>query len=579
MKKLFALLILVVTVGCSSDSSDSETVNLPSTGNLQILIQSPAGEPISGAVVSTIPATSERTTGANGIVSFNNIEAGSYVISIDLPTDDIIYNSLPVSVTAGETASFAIEVGPEPITESPISIDLLLDACYDRLKGELIFDASGYISYWGDIGSDVLFYNTNSGPNFLDLDRYNFSPNNAIINNIWGEHYTTIRLVNQGLDAIESNEFTSENTIDENQVKAEFQFLRALLYFNLVKLYGNPVVVTTASFDPNNPPPLVQGMEETYALIVSDLVAAQTGLSATGANTRATLAASQALLGKVYLQMAGFPLQRPENYTLALAEFEKLEGTFSLEINYEDIFSLQNESSTSEVIFKVPFDADGNYGALWGPVGVVPQDLLEMAVGFSESFFEDPASVMSPIDFPLDVQDLRFNQNVASFSFENQIAVNQPNIADWRPYKFQKALDETVGFGTESFDFPYLRYADVLLMIAEAENAINGPTAKAYSAINEVRRRAFGNSDNDLTSGLSQQAFLQAVLDERRRELCFEGHRKDDLIRNQLLESVISDFNVNHPQFTKNFESFNYIWPIPQVEINSNPDVQQNQGY
>ncbi|MEO0572600.1 MAG: RagB/SusD family nutrient uptake outer membrane protein [Bacteroidota bacterium] len=575
MRKLFKLLILVCIVSCSSDS---EMVELPSTGNLQVLVQFPSGGgPVEGAIATTIPATSEITTGANGMVLFNTIEAGSYIVSIDLPTDDIIYNSLPVIVTAGETTSITIEVGSEPITESPISIDLLLDACYDRLKSEELFDASGYILYWGDIGADVLYNNSPFNPN--ELDRYNFSPNNVIINNIWGEHYNTIRLVNGGLDAIESNEFTSENPVDINEVKAEFQFLRALLYFNLVKLYGNPVVVTTANVDFNNPPPVVQGMEEAYTLIVSDLIAAQTNLSASGTNTRATLPASQALLGKVYLQMAGFPLQRPENYALALTEFEKLEGSFSLETNYEDIFSLDNEASSTEIIFKIPFDADGSYGSLWGPLGVVPEDRFEMAVGFPESFFEDPSSVMSPVSFPLDVQDLRFNQNIASFSFENQMVVNEQNIADWRPYKYRKSLDETVSFRSESFDFPYLRYADVLLMIAEVENAINGPSAKAYSAINEVRRRAFGNSDNNLTPGLGQQDFLQAVLDDRRRELCLEGHRKDDLIRNQLLESVISDFNVNHPQFTKNFESFMYVWPIPQAEINSNPEVQQNQGY
>ncbi|MEM8764550.1 MAG: RagB/SusD family nutrient uptake outer membrane protein [Bacteroidota bacterium] len=574
MRKLFALIFLVFTAGCSSDS---DRVDNPQTGNLQVLVQSPGGEPVQGAIVTTVPATSERTTGSDGIALFNNIESGSYVISIDLPTDDILYNSEPVSVSVNETASFAIEVGPEPIMESPVSIDLLLDACYTRLKSEELFDASGYILYWGDIGADILFNNSNTNPN--ELDRYNFSPNNVTINNIWGEHYGTIRLVNLGLDAIESNEFTSENPVNVNEVKAEFQFLRALLYFNLVKIFGNPAVVTTASIDVNNPPPVVQGMEEAYRLIVSDLVAAQTGLNTSATNTRATLPASQALLGKVYLQMAGFPLQKPENYTLALTELEKLGGSFSLETNYEDVFSLENENSATEIIFKIPFDADGSYGSLWGPVGVVPEDRFEMAVGFPESFFENPSSIMSPVAFPLDVQDLRFNQNVAPFSFENQTVVNQANIADWRPYKFKKPLEETVSFRSESFDFPYLRYADVLLMIAEAENAINGPTAKAYSAINEVRRRALGNSDNDLTPGLSQQDFLQAVLEERRRELCFEGHRKDDLIRNQLLESVISDFNMNHPQFTKNFESFKFIWPIPQVEINSNPDIQQNQGY
>ncbi|MEN1785345.1 MAG: RagB/SusD family nutrient uptake outer membrane protein [Bacteroidota bacterium] len=578
MKKCFTLLILVFTVCCSSDS-DSEMVDLPPPGNLQVLVQTLDERPLEGASVSTIPATTVVTTGADGIALFNNIESGSYLINVDLPTDAFIYTSIPISVTAGETASFSLAVGPQLIIESPIDIDILLEACYSRLKRRNIFDALGYVLSWGDIGSDILYNGSNASLPELELDRYNFSSSNTIINNVWEEYYGIIILVNQGLDAINLNQFTSENPIDQNKIKAEFQFLRALLYFNLVKLYGNPVVVTTALFDLNNPPPFVQGQEEAYALIVSDLIAAQTGLGASTNNTRATLAASQALLGKVYLQMAGFPLQRPENYALALTEFEKLVGNFSLETNYEDVFSIENEDSTNEIIFKIPFDSDGNYGALWGPIGLIPQDSYEMAIGFPESFFEDPSSIMSPVSFPLEVQDSRFYQNLAPFSVEKQTPVNQLNIVDWRPYKFKKALEETVSFGSESFDFPYLRYADVLLMIAEAENAINGPTAKAYTAINEVRRRAFGNADNDLSPGLSQQDFLQAVLEERRRELCFEGHRKDDLIRNQSLESVIADFNLNHPRFAKNFESFMHIWPIPQIEIITNPLVQQNPGY
>ena len=116
-------------------------------------------------------------------------------------------------------------------------------------------------------------------------------------------------------------------------------------------------------------------------------------------------------------------------------------------------------------------------------------------------------------------------------------------------------------------------------MIAEAENAINGPTAKAYNAVNEVRRRAFGDLDHDVAPGLDQPGFSAAVLAERRRELCFEGQRKDDLIRTQDLEAVVSDFNQVHPQYQKNYAPYKYVWPIPQNEINTNPFIEQNEGY
>ncbi len=574
MRNLLAFLTLVFIFSCSSDNAETE----PQTGNLTITVISKSDEPISGAIVTTTPATSEKTSGVSGIVSFNNIEPGTYTINVELPSDPINYTS-SANVIAGETTPVFMEVGPGVLTPLPVSIDFLLESCYDRLKGEHLFDATGYCTYWGDIGADILYKNTNGSPNDLDIDLYNLIPSNGIILDVWEEHYIALRQANIGLDAIENDDFTSEQPVNENEVKAEFQFLRALLYFNLVKLFGNPVINTTADIDLNNPPPVVQGQEEAYNLIVADLTAAQASLKASGSNTRASLAASQALLGKVYLQMAGFPLQQTEKYALALAEFEKLEGHFSLETNYGDVFSLDNENSTTEVIFKIPFDGDGSYGSYWGPVGIAPQDYYEMASGFPQSFFPNPDNVMSPVTFPLDVSDLRFEQNVAPFKYENSTVVNEVNIEDWRPYKFKKAVDEAINFRTESFDFPYLRYADVLLMIAEAENAVNGPTAKAYAVINEVRRRAYGNSDNDIAPGLNQQDFLGAILEERRRELCFEGHRKDDLIRTQTLESVIDEFNTNHPQNAKNYESHKYVWPIPQVEIDFNPEVQQNQGY
>lgn len=576
MRNLLFCLVLIFAASCNSEDNETETP--PETGILEVIILSTSDEPIAEAVVSIEPTLEEKTTGNSGIVTFTNLDPGVYTINVIVPSDFVHYTS-SANVIAGQTASISMEVGPEPITESPLMIDLLLETCYNRLKGENLFDAAGYSSYWGDTGADILYKNSGGNSNSLELDLYNFSSTNGIIGNVWGDHYVAIRQVNLGLDALESNDFTSEQPIDEGEVKGEFLFLRAVLYFNLVKLFGNPIVNTTAVIDFDNPAPVVQGREETYDLIVSDLTEAQNLLKVTSSNIRASLAASQALLGKVYLQMAGYPLQQADKYALALAEFEKLKGSFPLEVNYSDIFSLLNEDSTTEVIFKIPFDEDGDYGSFWGPVGIAPQDQYEMAAGFSENFFEVPGDVVSPVTFPLDVDDFRFEQNVAAFKYENQIAVNEVDLEDWRPYKFKKDLDEVINFRAESFDFPYMRYADVLLMIAEAENAINGPTAKAYGAINEVRRRAYGNTDHNITPGLDQQDFLLEVLAERRRELCFEGHRRDDLIRTQTLEGIISDFNNEHPQLFKNYESYKQIWPIPQEEINLNPQAEQNPGY
>lgn len=575
MRNLFICLAFIIVASCSSD----DTGNNPQTGNLEVTVRSKDNELIAGALVTTTPATTEKTTGASGVVSFNNIQPGTYSITVELPADIITYTSTAI-VTIGQTTSVSMEVGPESIKEIPISIDLLLENSYQKLKDEYLFDANGYSYYWGDTGADILYKNSSNGsPIELEIDLYNFNPAGQIINKAWEAHYLLLRQINTGLDVLESGNFTSEQSIDENEVKAEFHFLRAVLYFNLVKLFGNPIIVTAINTDINNPPPFVQGREEAYNLIIDDLTFAETHLKTSGSTSRASQGASQGLLGKVYMQMAGFPLQQTEKYALALAAFEKLEGAYTLESNYADVFSLENEGNSTEVIFRIPFDQDGSYGFFWGPVGISPQDRYYMVEGFPESFFEIPEDIVSPLTFPLELQDSRFEQNIATFSYENEMVVNEVNVEDWRPYKFQKILGETTNFKSESFDFPYLRYADILLLIAEAENAINGPTTNAYSAINEVRRRAYGDSNNNLVPGLGQQDFQKAVLDERRRELCYEGHRRDDLIRTQELEVVIIDFNLKYPQFFKNYESHKYVWPIPQTELDINQEVQQNLGY
>lgn len=78
---------------------------------------------------------------------------------------------------------------------------------------------------------------------------------------------------------------------------------------------------------------------------------------------------------------------------------------------------------------------------------------------------------------------------------------------------------------------------------------------------------------------MNADEFLKAILSERKRELALEGQRKDDLVRNEMLESVIENFNTSNPDRAKDFQPFEYIWPIPQRKVDLNPAVSQNPGY
>jgi hypothetical protein len=132
------------------------------------------------------------------------------------------------------------------------------------------------------------------------------------------------------------------------------------------------------------------------------------------------------------------------------------------------------------------------------------------------------------------------------------------------------------GRGQARNNFMVIRYSDVLLIYAEALNELNGPSAEAYGAINQIRTRARGgvnvsSGPQDLKT-LSKDQFRDAILQERSWELCFEGHRRWDLIRTGKYIETLTKANV--PVADKNL-----LYPIPQNEIDVNPGLKQNSGY
>ncbi|WP_298237319.1 RagB/SusD family nutrient uptake outer membrane protein [uncultured Algibacter sp.] len=571
--KTFLFLSLVTFLfGCSKDN-EPET----QTGGIEVIVLiKNDNEPIFDVIVSISSISKEELTDIEGTVFFRNIEVGSYEISITDPFRNIPIKQI-VDVENNKTTKVVIFVdGPNVVTPSVLDIDKWVDASFSSLVANNIFGANGYASIWGEIGSDILTAST-SNSLLRKLDNYEFSPNDKIIEDIWANHYKVIRNANIGIEAIENSDFISELNSNVNEVEAQFKFLRSLVYFNLVKLFGNPVLVTSTDISQLNNP-AIQDRLKVYELIEEDLIFAENNLEDSNIKGKASKSAAQALLGKVYLQMAGFPLLQNDKYAKALNLFAKLDGKYTLETDYKNNFEIEKGSTNNEIIFTIDFNIFGDSNNWkwfnWGPLDVSEKDFYLLTTNFIESYFKSLNDLASPITFPLSTKDSRFFENIAPFKIQNGVTSNAQNIDDWRPYKFSENYQNG-----GMFHLPYLRYSDVLLMIAEAENAINGPTVKAYEAINLVRRRAFGNTDNDLSAGLDQEEFLDAILNERRLELCYEGHRKDDLIRTQKLQSVIDAYNINHPQNTKKYQSHKYIFPIPQSEILLNSGIIQNLDY
>ncbi len=273
------------------------------------------------------------------------------------------------------------------------------------------------------------------------------------------------------------------------------------------------------------------------------------------------------MLAKVYLTMATAPLNATMNYAKARDMAADLmdDGTNALVPNVFDVFKLENKYGPEMMwSFNSTSDDPATDGQIWTP---------EIMDGWGDASI-DPAwsdkwLTESP-DEPRQQAYLILEHNGVPYTDFNE---QRPFIRKYSlPYI---SLDEYETFQSTA-NIPILRYADVLLIYAEAENmAEGGPTPAAYEAINQVRRRAFNlplttpDAGVDL-SGLNQAEFDAAVIEERNRELCFEYDRWFDLVRKRMLGDVAG-------QYAGNFSDDDYLYPIPAYDAKVLGS--QNPGY
>ena len=570
-------LLFFVLYSCSDDNTISEIEEIDS-GNIEVTVLLGSDAAI-GAVVTTNPETRTLVVGESGVVVFETIDTGNYVVNVVLNQnpDFLYFQEVVLTNNVTEKIVFKIPEIPE-LTEQDLDIDFLLNVSYNNLRS--IFNADAYLSYWGDTGTDILKANPNFNGGLVDLDAYSFNAQSTVINQVWAEHYIQIRGLNLGIDYLLDSSNIVSSEIDRKELEAHFKFLRSLLYFNLIRIYGNPLLSVTAEIDLSGPPNYPQNPSTTYSQIEEDLLYAIENLPVLNSNDQANQWSARFLLAKVYMTMAGFPLNEYGKYGSALEQLKILQGQYELMADYNSVFNEENEASNREILFKITFDGSedskSSFNDYWGPLGIASEDALLIVSGFENSF-NSSMSFENPVSFPIEIEDNRFKNNIATFSISGNNVVNQVDPKNWRPLKWYNGELPDADFESTSFDYPVFRYADVLLLLAEAENEVNGPTPLAYAAINQVRERAFGN-ENNVPGNLNKDQFFDVIYLERKLELCFEGHRRDDLVRWNKLQEVIDGFNSTN-DFSKDYQPHEYVWPIPQSEIDLNPNAVQNPGY
>jgi len=395
----------------------------------------------------------------------------------------------------------------------------------------------------------------------VELDEVNFTPANGFLNSVWSISFTTVSRSNNILSRLDNVDI---NESVKNQIRGEALFLRAYGYFNLVRIFGPVPIVDNAfrspaeinAYDMSRKP-----VDQVYGLIEQDLTQAATlleGVENLG-KSRASTGAAKTLLGKVYLTK--------QEYGQAATVLKEVidSNSYSLVEDYQSLFTNGNDE-LPESVFEIKFmsgnlGVGNNYSSTFTPARF-DMDIFPNQMQGSGRILPTPEMAGA-----YETADLR-----RSVSIGDSVLLVTGNYED-ELYGL-KFVDFTTGVqGDGGINFTSLRYADVLLMYAEALNE-NGNQEEALDYLNMVRDRA-GLDD---LSGLSRDELAMALEQERRVEFFLEGHRWFDLVRTaRLLPVMNAYFQANNMNFT--VEENNLIMPLPLREIDINPNLGQNPGY
>lgn len=401
----------------------------------------------------------------------------------------------------------------------------------------------------------------------LAMDKFTYSPTTNLVYQYWIALYQNINRANIVLKFVPDMDFDQEK---KNQYIGEAHFIRGLMYFTLARLYGGAPLRTQPTEDLDNLQAARAPQDEVYAQVEADFQAAK-GLLPEGYTDpdvgRATKGAAMAMLTKYYLTRQQW--QEVVDETQAIDDL----GLYSLWPNYEDVFKLENENKV-ESIFEIQYRSLGSTGNSNGSTYA--------------GYFKPTANVIPPVegqfagygDNPVTenhykayaVGDLRRDINV--------LYVPTAPASVRYPYYVNKYQDPNAFNVNDGGNNYYIaRYADILLMRAEALHELSPGIAESYALFNKIRRRAFGvdpdsSSPHDLPMGLTQQQFRDSLLLERRLEFAFEGQRRFDLLRMEKLKEAMQ---AQDPTIL--VEDRHLLLPIPQDEIIVNPLLEQNPGY
>jgi starch-binding outer membrane protein, SusD/RagB family len=439
----------------------------------------------------------------------------------------------------------------EVFTSGPTSLSALYGV-YSRSQRPEVFGGQPQIiaDYMAD---NANYYGSVSG--LSEISTFTTSSASSIVSEMWRIHFDAIMGANMVVDKVPAVQDPTFTATDRKMYIAEAKFMRSILYLQLLNLFSQPyqvqqggtpgIPMVTTAFDGTITYPSRGTVNEAHAQIEKDLLEALPDLSGTFsdpmlARGRATKGAAFALLSRLYLYREQWDKAAQYADSVLKSPYYKLAGDYAFYDGNttEDVFSIQNTET----------DPPGG-GLGWAYY-------YRPAAGTAASG-NCPFTVSLVTAFSQEANDKRLamsDEGTATNNERRRFTLKFPNV------------------GTFKDNAPLIRVTEMYLNRAEALVSQHGVNQDAIDLMNALRRRA-GLAEWDINTFVDKDAFIAAILNERRKELCFEGHRRMDLLRRGL------SLRDNDPEKKAGAEKV--ILPIPQRELDVSPALKghQNPGY
>jgi len=425
----------------------------------------------------------------------------------------------------------------------------------------------------------------------VPMHAMDWTSQNLLVGAMYNRIFLQVMFCNEFLrqttdEKLSANGITGNNATTTQLYRAEVRFLRAFSYWHAIDMFGNVPLVTE-----NDPVgaffPKQATRQELFEYVESELKAIIPELAEPRTNEypRIDKAAAWMLLARMYLNAEVYT--GAKRYTDAITYCDAITAAgYTLEPDYRHLFLADNDKIKSEIIFTLPFDGqhmktyNGTTFLIHAFVGGDMDAVNDYGIDGGWYGLRTTKNTVNLFD---DISGNTDSRAMFHTSGQNLEIESIGNFADGYPVTKWRNVTSTGEGGSDKLfvdtDFPMFRLGDVYLMYAEAvlRGGTGGSTAQALAYVNQLRERAYGNTSGNITE---DELTLDFILDERGRELMWEGQRRTDLIRFGKFtgDNYLWPWKGNVKE-GKGVESYRTVFPIPYTDRVANPSLDQNEGY